>query len=164
MGLAEGVATDDQRGGLLVVHRHPAERLADVVGGGERIRLAFGPFGIDVDQAHGGRAVALREVALAGVALVGAHPLFFFAEDDLFGLPEVGAAEGEPERLEARRLQRQLPANTSRSAHEILLPYFCLTGHSSRRALSRLALSGQLLSGAKRCMPWPAPPRPSKVR
>ena len=33
-------------------------------------------------------------------------------------------------------------------------PYFCLIGHSSRRALSRLALSGQLLSGAKRC--WPA--------
>ena len=46
-----------------------------------------------------------------------------------------------------------LPASTSRSAHEILLPYFFLTGHSSRRALSRLALSGQLLSGANRCMP-----------
>src|SRR3546814_8582634 len=29
----------------------------------------------------------------------------------------------------------QLPANTRRSAHEILLPYFCLIGHSSRRAL-----------------------------
>ena len=43
-----------------------------------------------------------------------------------------------------------------RSAHEILRPYFCLTGHSSRRALSRLALSGQLLSGAKRCAPFAA--------
>ena len=30
VGLAEGVAADDQRGGLLVVHRHPAERLSDV--------------------------------------------------------------------------------------------------------------------------------------
>ena len=57
VGLAEGVATDDQRGGLLVVHRHPAERLADVVRRGDRIRLAFGAFRIDVDQAHGGRAV-----------------------------------------------------------------------------------------------------------
>ena len=51
-----------------------------------------------------------------------------------------------------------------RSAHERLWPYFCLTGHSSRRALSRFALSGQLLSGAKRCWPAPAPPRPSLMR
>jgi catalase-peroxidase len=47
---------------------------------------------------------------------------------------------------------------------EIFSPYFFFTGHSSRRALSRLALSGQLFSGAKRCMPSPAPPRPSPMR
>src|SRR3546814_16828328 len=35
----------------------------------------------------------------------------------------------------------QFPAKTIRSAQEILRPYFCLTGHSSRRALSRLARS-----------------------
>ena len=65
VGLAEGVAADDQRGGLLVVHRHPAERLADVDGRGQRIRLAFRAFGIDVDQAHRGGAVRLRELARA---------------------------------------------------------------------------------------------------
>ncbi len=58
----------------------------------------------------------------------------------------------------------QLPASTMRSAHEIFWPYFCLTGQSRRRALSRLALSGQLFSGAKRCVPSPAPPRPSVTR
>jgi hypothetical protein len=57
-----------------------------------------------------------------------------------------------------------LPANTSRSAHEIFLPYFCFTGHSNRRALSRLALSGQLFRGANRYAPWPPPPRPSAMR
>src|SRR5215472_13515036 len=41
-----------------------------------------------------------------------------------------------------------LPARIIRSGQEIFRPYFCLIGHSSRRALSRLALSGQLLSGA----------------
>src|SRR5215472_2424070 len=51
-----------------------------------------------------------------------------------------------------------LPARIIRSAQEILRPYFRLIGHSKRRALSRLALSGQLLSGAKRCCPAPAPP------
>ena len=55
-----------------------------------------------------------------------------------------------------------LPARIIRSAHEIFRPYFCLIGQSSRRALSRLTLSGQLLSGAKRCVPAPAPPRPSR--
>src|SRR3954462_6144519 len=58
----------------------------------------------------------------------------------------------------------QLPARIIRSAHEICFPYFCLIGHNNRRALSRSTLSGQLLSGAKRCVPEPAPPRPSPVR
>ncbi len=57
-----------------------------------------------------------------------------------------------------------LPARIIRSAQEIFRPYFCLIGHSSRRALSRFTLSGQLLSGAKRCWPAPAPPRPSPMR
>ena len=58
----------------------------------------------------------------------------------------------------------QLPARTMRSAQEILRPYFRLIGHSSRRALSRFALSGQLLSGARRCVAEPVPPRPSLMR
>ena len=39
-----------------------------------------------------------------------------------------------------------------------------LMGHSSIRALSRLALSGQLFKGAKRWAPVPPPPRPSAIR
>ena len=46
-----------------------------------------------------------------------------------------------------------LPARIIRSAQESLRPYFCLTGQSSRRALSRLPLSGQLFRGAKRWLP-----------
>src|ERR1700745_3601192 len=40
-----------------------------------------------------------------------------------------------------------LPARIMRSGHESFRPYFCLIGHSSRRALSRLAFSGQLVTG-----------------
>jgi hypothetical protein len=105
VGLAEGVAADDQRGGLLVVHRHAAERLADVVRSRQRIRLALGPFGIDIDQAHRGRAVGLSQVPLTRVALVGAEPLVLFAEEDLLGLPHVGTTEAEAEGLEPGRLE-----------------------------------------------------------
>ena len=57
-----------------------------------------------------------------------------------------------------------LPARIIKSAQEIFRPYFRLIGQSKRRALSKLALSGQLFSGAKRWLPLPAPPRPSAVR
>src|ERR1700722_2580798 len=105
VGLAEAVPADDQCGGLLVVHRHPAERLADVHRGRHRVWFSFGPFGIDVDQTHRGRAVRLREVALAGVALVGAQPFTLFAEEDFLWLPDVFATETEPKGLEPHRFQ-----------------------------------------------------------
>jgi hypothetical protein len=70
----------------------------------------------------------------------------------------------KPNVLNPMSSRATFPASTIRSAHEILLPYFCLTGQSSRRALSRLALSGQLLSGANRWVPYLAPPRPSATR
>ena len=103
MGLAEGVAAGDQRDGLLVVHRHPAEGLADVAGGGHRVGVAVGALGVDVDQAHLDRAERAGELAVAAVALV-AEPGVLGAPEDLLGLPDVLAAEAEAERLEAHRL------------------------------------------------------------
>ena len=43
-------AACDQRHGLLIVHRHTAERLADVAGGGHRVRFAIGPLGIHLEH------------------------------------------------------------------------------------------------------------------
>ena len=45
VGLAEGVTAGDERDGLLVVHGHAAERLADVDGGLGRVGAPFGPSG-----------------------------------------------------------------------------------------------------------------------
>ena len=58
----------------------------------------------------------------------------------------------------------QLPVSTNKSPHDRALPYFCLIGQSSRRDLSVLPLSHQLLMGANRCNASPAPPRPSAMR
>ena len=42
------------------------------------------------------------------------------------------------------------PVRMIKSAQEMLLPNLRLMGQSKRRALSKLVLSGQLFSGAKR--------------
>ena len=107
VGLAEGVAAGDQRDGLLVVHRHAEERLADVLGRRDRIRIAVRPFRIDVDQAHLHRAERLCELAFAAVAFV-AEPRALGTPVELFRLPDVGAAAGEAEGLEAHRLERDV--------------------------------------------------------
>ena len=49
-------------------------------------------------------------------------------------------------------------------ARRLLWPIKKKYGQSRRRALSRLTLSGQLFSGAKRWAPVPPPPRPSAMR
>ena len=107
MGLAEGVAAGNQRDGLFVVHRHAEERLADVLGRRERVRIAVRPFRIDVDEAHLHGAERLGELAFAAVAFV-AEPGALRTPEQLFGLPDVGAAAGEAERLEAHRFQRDV--------------------------------------------------------
>ena len=70
----------------------------------------------------------------------------------------------KPKVLKPMLSKATLPARIIRSAQEMRRPYFFLIGHSSRRALSRLTLSGQLFRGAKRCVPEDAPPRPSLMR
>ena len=107
MGLAEGVPAGDQRDRLLVVHRHPAERLADVAGGGECVGVAVGALRVDVDQSHLDRTERVGELAVAGVPLV-AEPGVLRPPEDLLGLPDVLATEGEPERLEPHVLERDV--------------------------------------------------------
>ena len=111
--LAEGVATDDQRDGLLVVHRHAAERLADVLGRLLRVRDPVGALGVDVDQAHldGGQRVVEQAVAVLEATrvavVVGRQPLVLGTPVDVvLGRPDVLATEGEPGGAEAHGLQR----------------------------------------------------------
>ena len=107
MGLAEGVAAGNQRDGFFVVHRHAEERLADVLGRCDRVRIAVRPFRIDVDEAHLHGAERLGKLALAAVAFV-AQPRALGTPVKLFRFPDVGAAAGEAERLEAHRFERDV--------------------------------------------------------
>ena len=102
--LAEGVAAAGQRDGLLVVHGHSREGLADVPGGGQRIGVAVWAFGIDVNQAHLHRGERVLEITVAGIARLGVvgagQPLVLAAPVDVFlGLPHVLAAPPKPKVL-----------------------------------------------------------------
>ena len=107
VALAEGVAADDERHRLLVVHRHAGEGLADVPGRRQRIRVAVRPLRVHVDQAHLHGAERTLELSVAAVALV-AEPRVLRTPEDLVGLPDVLPPEAEAERREPHRLEGEV--------------------------------------------------------
>src|SRR5580704_17585398 len=160
---AEGVTAGNQRNCFFVIHRHTGKSLSDVTCRSNRIGLSVRPFRIHIDQAHLHRAQRILKITIAAVTLI-SQPRALRTPVYFFGFPHVRAPAAKTERLETHRLEATFPERIMRSAQEIFRPYFCLIGHNSRRALSRFTLSGQLLRGAKRCCPAPAPPRPSPMR
>ena len=102
--LAERVSARNQRDGLFVVHRHPAERLSNVSRRGNRIRGAVRPFRIHIDETHLHGAEWIRQLPVAAVARV-SEPGFLSSPVDLRRLPDILAATAETERLETHRFE-----------------------------------------------------------
>ncbi len=125
------------------------------------VRIGRSALLVHVDESHL-HSSEILQIAVAGVALV-VQP-FAFGTPMLLGFYTPCAFAAKPKRLEAHGFEGDVARENEKVGPRDLRPYFCLIGHSSRRALSRFALSGQLLSGAKRCWPAPAPPRPSPMR
>src|SRR5215204_2631470 len=125
MGLAEGVTADDKSDRLLVAHGHATERLPDVPAGGDRVRVAAGPLGVHVDEAHLNGRQRTRELPLAAVALV-SEPCVLGPPEDLLGLPDVLSPEAEPKCVEAHRLHRDVPGVDQEIRPRELLPVLLL--------------------------------------
>src|SRR5207302_7405192 len=70
VGFPECVTAGNQRNGLLVIHRHAGEGLADILRGREWIRLAVRPFRIDINETHLYGSERIVELTFAAVALV----------------------------------------------------------------------------------------------
>src|SRR5262249_16219192 len=88
VGLAERVAARDERHRLLVVHGHGLERLADIPGRRDRVRITVRALRVDVDQPHLNGAERILEIPDAGVPLV-PQPLVLRPPVDLLRLPDV---------------------------------------------------------------------------
>src|SRR5215207_2990605 len=102
MGLADRVAADDERNRLLVVHRHATERLSNVAGGRQRIRVAARPLRVHIDQTHLNCTKRPVELTVAAVALI-SEPRVLRTPEDLLGLPDILSPEAEAKCLEPHR-------------------------------------------------------------
>ncbi len=109
MGLAEGVAAGNQRNGLLVIHRHARESLADVLGRRQRIAVGVRPFRVHIDEPHLHRCKRVGQIALAGIALVRGQPGLLLAPGHVtIRLPGVFAPGAKAEGAEAHGFQRDI--------------------------------------------------------
>src|ERR1035437_364441 len=108
MRLAEAVSAGNERDVLLVVHGHALESLANVDGGGERIRLAVRPFRIHINEPHLHGGERVLQVPVARVALVAKPGVLLAPVDGFVRLPDIWAPAAEAECLEAHRLERDV--------------------------------------------------------
>ncbi|CAH0051098.1 unnamed protein product [Clonostachys solani] len=157
VGLAKGVTTSNQSDGLLVVHGHAAERLADVVGGSDGVGIGVGPAGVDVDQAHVGGSQGLFEAlgmclavlglqrGAGGEALVpalGEEAGLGAPVDGLVGLPGVGAAAGETKGLETHGLEGDVAGKDHQVGPGDLVAILLLDGPQQAAGLVEVAVIG----------------------
>src|SRR5262245_46035222 len=115
VGLAEGVTTCNERDGFFVIHRHAPERLADIAGSSNRIRLTIRPLRIDVDQTHLHGTERALQIAIAAIAFVRQPLALRTPVDVLFRLPDILAPAGETEAFEAHRFE----SDVARENHKV---------------------------------------------
>ncbi|CRK39328.1 hypothetical protein BN1708_001577 [Verticillium longisporum] len=172
VGLAEGVATGDESDGLLVVHGHAAECGADVVGSSNRVGVAIGALGVDVDQTHMGSTERLLQATGVGalimtlvgdeaartlVALVATRVADVVAEpsglatpvDRLVGLPDVGPTTGEAKGLEVHRLEGDVAGEEQQISPGDLVAVLLLDGPQQATSLVERDIVGPAVQGSK---------------
>ena len=155
MGLAERVSAGDQRNGLLVIHRHALEGLADIARRGDRVRLAVRPFRIDIDQAHLHGAERILKFTVAGIAFVG-QPFAFGAPIDVFfRLPDVGAAAAETEGLEAHRIQGDIAGENQKIGPGDFAAVFLLDRPEQPARLVQIDIVRPAIQRRKALLPGP---------
>ena len=138
--LAEGVATDGQRHGFLVVHGHTGERLADVLGRSEGIGDAVRALGVHVDEPHLYRTEGIGQLTVSGVTLI-AEPLGFRTPVDVvLRRPHVSPAEGEAERGESHRLEGAVAGEHKKVGPGDGLPVLLLDREKQTASLVEVAI------------------------
>jgi len=162
MGFTERVSDGNERNRFLVMFHYPSAHLSNVLdcsAAGPGYRSAPADFRrLD----HLDSIERFIEFPVTVVALVSRPSGFRPPVEVLFRIADVlASAASKPSLVRPNNSRVQCPVKIIRSAYENLRPNFCPSGQSRLDALSRFALSGQLLSSAKRSVRQAAPPQPS---
>ena len=145
--LAEGVAARDERDGFFVVHCHPAKGFADVAARGDRVGVAIGAFGIDVDEAHLNGSKRVIKITLAAVAAVflvaGGEPLFLGAPVNVFlWFPDIGTTAAEAEDRSAHGLDGDVASEDHQVCPGNLVAVFLLDRPQEAASFVEVAVIG----------------------
>ncbi|KAI9147020.1 LOW QUALITY PROTEIN: hypothetical protein HJFPF1_13051 [Paramyrothecium foliicola] len=105
MGLAKGVATDNQGSSLLVVHAHAVKSDADVVSGHEGVGVSIGALGVHrllelVSSVH-----EVSATVVANIVTLGNESGLSTPVDALIGLPSVGTTTSKAKWLEVHAFE-----------------------------------------------------------
>ena len=144
--LAERVPAGDERHRLLVVHRHAAERLANVLRGSQGIRVAVRSLRIDVDEAHLHGGEGILELPVAAVALV-VEPRGLGAPVGVVRFPDIGPSAGEAERLEPHRLEGAVAGENHQVGPRELPPVLLLDRPEQPARLVEVRVVGPAVEG-----------------
>ncbi len=147
VGLAEAMPAGDERHRLLVVHRHALEGLANVDGGGERIRLAVRAFRIHIDETHLHRGKGILEVTLARIALVVEPGVLLAPVGVFFWLPHIGAPAAEAECRKAHRLESDVAGEHQQVGPRDLVAVFLLDRPQQAARLVEVGIVGPRVEG-----------------
>src|SRR5579883_1504410 len=156
VGFAERVAANNERNGLFVIHRHAAERFANVLRCEARVRVAAWPLRVHVDQAHVVSGEWSHELSVLGMALV-AQPGILCAPEDLLRLPDILSPEAEAERLEPHRFQGHVAGEDEQIGPGDLPPVLLLDRPEQPARLVQVRVVGPAVERSEALRPAPAP-------
>ena len=153
MRFAKGVSSCNQCHRFFVIHRHATKRLADVTRCRNRIRFSVRTFRIYIDQSHLNRAKRILQFADSLHSVLSpSHVVSEPQYTSSLRFPYIFASATKTKGLETHRLEGTVAGEDHQVSPGNFVAVFLFDRPKQTRALSRFALSGQLLRGAKRCV------------
>ncbi len=157
MGFAERVTTSDQSDRFFIVHRHAAERFANINRSGERIGFAVGAFWIDIDQTHLNGGQRIFQFAFAGVATI-TQPFAFRTPENIFlWFPNVGSSTSETEGLKAHRFKCDVAGQHHQVGPRKLLAILLLDRPQQTTCLVKVSVIGPTVQRRETLCPIAGP-------
>ena len=149
MCLAESMTSSGECNGLLVIHRHPRESFANILGTGEWVGVAVRTLRIHINQTHLNRGKGMGEIALTTVPAV-AQPISLDAPIDVFfRRPDVSTATTETERSATHGFDGDIASQNQQIGPADIPAIFLLDRPQQATRLVQIAIIGPAVQRRK---------------